>query len=50
LLFFYFEFAARTIVEWIDRHPTMTDDLRKRMGILGFHIMKFQKGTGQKGK
>ncbi len=43
MLFGQFELAARIMVEWIDRHPAMTDDLRKQMGILEFHAMKSQK-------
>jgi hypothetical protein len=43
MLFHEFERAARVMVEWIDHHPAMTDDLRKQMGILEFHAMKSQK-------
>ncbi len=42
-LFREFEMAARAMVEIINRHPAMTDELRKQMGILDFHVTKTNK-------
>ncbi|MBN1345478.1 MAG: hypothetical protein JXQ73_22490 [Phycisphaerae bacterium] len=46
-LLVHFDRLTRRMAEYVDRHPAMTDQLRRRMGIFEFNSKNYHTGNGQ---